>query len=1190
MARSLTDYLDAVGRDLRKAVVLRGIAWTLVALLAGFLVAGGIDYLLRVDSAVVRWLLSLLAFGPSLLVAALFLAWPLAKRPNHLTLAHWLEESDEHWRGELKSATAFLQTNQIAGSVAIQRRLISDVEEKLHRKSAHSLVNWAYVRRMLLSVSVALLGIVGLALLFPKPAQVMVLRLARPGTPIEWPRRVVLELVDASGQSLPETIDLGQGQAFQFYVINRHGGLPEDVTLEVERPNGRALREVLPTVELPAGSATSEMASLATLLADEGPLKFRVTGGDDRQMDFRVANVVVPPRIEDLVVTVTPPAYLKQSPRTFPAGATRVRGLLGSTVSIAARANKPLRSVELFVGDSPGPAPEILDDPTRFVATFPLRTERASSYWFRLRDSSGFASLQAPRYEISTQIDMPPEVALIQPAGDLTATPTAILPIIFQASDDHGLVDAKIRFAIDSPLPDPLSADSQPNPQVIPFLDGETHPADLNQPLDWPLERLGLSIGAELVFRGEASDAFDFGPRRVGTSAPRTVTIISAEAKQNELEDRQALLLGELSEAHRVVARVQSATSNLARRFQESNESDVTQYDELSRVELDFQRVIRRLVGPEESSEVKTNELLSELNANKIPDPLLATRLAQVAGDLQSFRETSLAAATREMTTARKAADPDEVRGALQGVHEQLERVEQGLAQLLDEMGTWRDRREILSELRDLESAQQVIAEETVTFAGQLLGTSLAQLSPRQSDQLRSLGTRQTELGERIDRLNKSLQPAENTEEPQSDAQLRAVGERLQERGLETTARSAGEAIRQNRLGEAAPFQSTILSALDEMKTLLSDAAPAEAPGEGLRRLGEQVGSLRASQQEILETLRKQLEETDPATTNARDIQERQETLRKETNSALRGGERAQAPQATAQLNRASQAMEQGLEQLRREEPRAAESELAEALSALDDAEKAIAQALGTETAGLATPALGSTIDELTSAADRQLRLNEEFQRLDTLKSERGSLARSQLLTLRDTEQGQSELIEEISKLRESFTDSPVVLLALDSATSRMKQVVSGLSQRETGEATQRSGQIAENRLREIVTSITATSAVHPPGSETAETENSGTPSGPAIAPLAQLRLLHAIQLDLRQRTIDWETRRAQGTLDADQQREIEALASEFAAIQELLDELLPMPAAEPNSPPEPGTPLEPETPPEAEAAERQGP
>ena len=1182
MARPLSEFLDAVDRDLRKAVVLRGVAWTLVALLGGFFVAGGIDYQLRADSAIARWLLTALAFGPSLLVAALFLVWPLARRPNHLALAQWLEESDEQWRGELKSATAFLQANSMAGSVAIQNRLIDDVEQKLRRTSPHAIVNWRYVRRTLLSLSVAVLGIFGAAFLFPNSAQVMVLRLTQPGMAIEWPRRVVLELVDASGQPLPESFDLGQGQAYQFYVTNRQGALPEDVTLEVERPSGRTLREILPTVEPPSGTSTNDLVGLATFLADEGPLKFRVTGGDDRQMDFRTANVVVPPRIENLVVTVTPPAYLKQPPRTFPAGATRVRGLLGSTVRVEARANKPLRSVDLFVGDSPGPAPEILDDPQRFVATFPLRTERASSYWFRLRDRSGFASLHAPRYEISTQIDMPPEVVLLQPGGDLTATPTATLPIIFQATDDHGLVDAKIRFAVDGPLPDPLSADSQPNPQVIPLLEGETNPPELTQPFDWPLERLGLSVGADLVFRGEASDAFDFGPRRVGTSSPRSVTIVSPEAKQNELGDRQAFLLGELSEAHRVVARIQSATSNLARRFQEANESDVTQHDELSRVEIDFQRMTRRLVGPEESSEVKTSELLRELNSNNIADPLLSARLEQVAKDLQSFREDALARATRNLTNARKAADADEVRGALESVDEQLERVEQGLAELLDEMGTWRDRREILSELRDLEASQTAIAEETVAVAGQVLGTSLAQLSSRQSDQIRSLGTRQSELGERLDRLNKALQPAEGGEEVEVDEQLRAVGERLREMGLVTTARSAGEAIRQNRLGEAGPFQSTILSTLDEMKTLLSQEGSGESPGESLRRLGEQVGSLRAAQQEVLETLRKRMEENEPNNAAGdHEILRRQETLRKETNSAARRGERAQAEQATAQLNRATEAMSQGLEQLRREEPRTAETAMAEALSALDDAEKAISQALGSEEGGLASPAVGTTIDELTSTANRQQRLNEEIRRLDTLKSERGSLSRSQLLTLRDTEQGQAELVKEIAKLRDSITDSPVVLLALDFATMRMQDVVAGLNQRETGEATQRSGERAENRLREIVTSITATDGDKPEASEAAETPENGTPSGPAISPLAQLRLLHAIQVDLRQRTIDWERRGSQGALDADQKREIESLGHELAAIQKLLDELLPMPD---------GSNTVPGSSPEAEAAERQEP
>lgn len=1180
---SLAEHLDAAGRELRLAAILRGLAWMLAALAAGLLVAGTLDYLTRSNGDFWRGLLSLLAFLPALLIGGVFVVWPLLARPSRLDLARRIERADSSWDGALISGTAFLVPRQDFGSTALQKETQEVVTARIDSGSKRPPVNWNQViRAAWIAGSAFLLGLFVVALA-PTPSTTALARLARPFAPIEWPRRVELRLLDESGEPLTNPVSISQGQSFRFFVANVRGKLPADMMLEVRGPDGRLHRRPVPTTEAPPPGfelpGASKALGVASMFASDGLLRFRVTGGDDHQMPFRTANVVVPPRLDNFVVTVTPPAYLRAEATTTPAGVARVRSVAGATVTIHARANKALESVALFVGDEPGPDPVIRDQGRQVVASFVLGNERSSSYWFRLRDRTGLENPRAPRYEISTKIDAPPEVTLPKPAEDATATREAILAISVNAADDFDLTSVRLRYGRGSRLPDARSAELKLASQTIPLLTDQRRPREFQRGIEWPLARLNLAVGDQLTIRAEATDAYDLGTPHLAVSAPTTVTIVAKEIKRAELLGGQAALLSELFEAHHATLELRRTAVTLAADLSRADTMEAASRDQLARLEREGQRLNEHLVGSDDGSEATARRLLAEMNDNRIADAAMKNRLQTIVDELTALRENSLATANRQLTAAAAAAGPADAAAALQASRDDLTIVVEGLASLVDSLGAWRNRRNVLTEIRDLVHSQKELVEETTRTATETLGTKTDQLTNEQTNRLHSLANRQDSLAERFDRLNTQLQstadPAAATDEnklpsqplnkpklpeypltsAQGDPLLGKAAERLQSSALPAAARAAGESIRANRLGEANQRQSEILAELDGLREILAQQTNSLPTTAEMTRLRQELSGLTEKQADLLETLIKRQANQSQSAEQQTFLSD-QGALRARTVAAARAARNAHAAGASHSLRQAAGAMARGLERLRHHADREAQNNLTKAIKQLRKAEQQIAKEAAGKQNPLAKPIGESTAGRIQGLAKRQAALNKEIIRLDQLKNENGSLNRAQLLTLRKTEDIQSAIRKETDALCQALGDSAVVQYVLKSAVHEMRTVAEQLAERDTGPATQGTAARVLARLREITEAIkTARDGQFPQQKQAADTENPQSSGAPPS--VVQLELLRFWQIDLQQRTQKIEKNSQTGELTPAQTKELADIAGELTAIRELAASLL---------------------------------
>src|SRR5262249_21445989 len=138
-----------------------------------------------------------------------------------------------------------------------------------------------------------------------------------------------------------------------------------------------------------------------------------VAAGDD-VTDWRSVEVVPPPALQGVAIRLVPPDYTGLAPQVLAAGRTLIRGVEGTRVEVEATATKPIASAVLRRGEgASGDKVPIDSTGLKLSARFTLAD--SVPFWFELRDTEGFRSQEAVRYESRAVKDEAPRVVIDEP-------------------------------------------------------------------------------------------------------------------------------------------------------------------------------------------------------------------------------------------------------------------------------------------------------------------------------------------------------------------------------------------------------------------------------------------------------------------------------------------------------------------------------------------------------------------------------------------------------------------------------------------------------------------------------------------------------------------------------------------------------------------------------------------------------
>ncbi len=394
--------------------------------------------------------------------------------------------------------------------------------------------------------AVALLAIVGLPwLIASEPARVIAGRLLHPSADIPpWS-----PLSFALSPTSPEALYGGE-----IVITAQITGARIDVPVHF-LTRDRATRQIedSPAFQIKPEQYSRKLEKVAA------PLDIAFAVGHARSR-WQPLTVRTQPKIQDITLTVEPPAYSGLPRREFPAGAQSLAALAGSRITARVNSNRPLGGGALTIQAA------LVGKPAKEISAEHEETRRVRFTWtvrnparltLLIHDVAG-ANSEPFEFEQKVTPDERPQAALRQPAGDVLATPDSELPLEGVADDDLGLA----RVALVRRL------NGYRERSAAELLPSATRHYELSRKLN--LAPFGLRAGQTVDLTLEAGDN-NPSMLGLGVSEPARIHIITREQyaemlrKQTTLEEfsaRYELLRQALEEARKSLDALDAAAGS----------------------------------------------------------------------------------------------------------------------------------------------------------------------------------------------------------------------------------------------------------------------------------------------------------------------------------------------------------------------------------------------------------------------------------------------------------------------------------------------------------------------------------------------------------------------------------------------------------------------------------------------------
>ena len=261
------------------------------------------------------------------------------------------------------------------------------------------------------------------------------------------------------------------------------------------------------------------------------PITFHLEGNDEVTDDYRI-ELLDAPEVADLEVEVGFPPYAGREPLRVDPAQGDPEMLRGGFVTLRGRATKPLKALDLVLGEGGEEAlPGKLTGPDAFEVTFTPR--ETVLLGVRLLDIDGLSNPSlAPRFVVRVVDDAAPRVRLQKRGVGAMVVPAALVPYTIRAADDVKVVESRLEVV-------KSAGDRQaPQPHVVALPAERLGTEDVEFEGELELGPLDLDPGAFLAFTAYGKDSAQPDAHE-GRSDPVALKVVTLEELTNELLGRQ---------------------------------------------------------------------------------------------------------------------------------------------------------------------------------------------------------------------------------------------------------------------------------------------------------------------------------------------------------------------------------------------------------------------------------------------------------------------------------------------------------------------------------------------------------------------------------------------------------------------------------------------------------------------------
>jgi hypothetical protein len=754
-------------------------------------------------------------------------AWRMRVAPVSIALR--VEDRVPSMRGRIASALEFASAPHDAPGAAaspFEAAVVQSVTPHVGTRDVMQVIDARPCRRRVVRLAAMCMAAVAIAVVAPSMSSVGMQRLFMPWTAEEWPARTGIESRTElrhhpRGASLPLRAELTRGDPGRERVwvrirrMNSSGlfGAWEE-SLAVRQSGARFERVVEP------GSRAIEF-------------QFRTS---DVSTPVQRVDIVEPPSVASARATVTPPEYARSAvpPREQDLGdATGTRG------RIAEPAIEGSRITVMMTPSRAAAPPDANADPDAFeswiASTFSMKGQDAvpdvtvrsaddgSPVWevswdavrdatlaVTLRDGDGVANVEPIAIDVSVVADRPPEVVVTDPASDETVLPTAIVPVRVEARDDLAVGALRAEVARGDVITPVAAAEPAALGQRQARVDGAVDVA-----------ATGAGPGDVLELYAVASDIRMVGAGADGVrSVPRRLRVISGSQFDEEMRAALASL-------RQSAIRSDERQRALMERDDAAGEM-VRPQGELSERLAWLERTVTGLRSRLARNRADDDALRSVLDAAEDLVAEAAARSNEARESLQGAAESAQSAQDAERSG--RAADAQRANAAAERARAQASTAQEAVRAELEDLATLLDRdRDAWAASRQLQKVTESLAKADAArraAGARTAGRTREELNAADAAELdratqaaeeaaRAAREAMESLAERAERVK--------TADPARAEALREAVRRGEEGSLEARTEQAAQSTRENRMDEAGRASAQAAETVQRMMGELAD-------------------------------------------------------------------------------------------------------------------------------------------------------------------------------------------------------------------------------------------------------------------------------------------------------------------------------------------------------------------------------
>jgi hypothetical protein len=410
--------------------------------------------------------------------------------------------------------------------------------------------------------------------------------------------------------------------------------------------------------------------------------------------------------------------------------------------------------------------------------------------------------------------DLPPVVEIPVPAGDTTAPAVGSLPLVIDARDDHGLIEAALERRVShSGVTRALADERLPLPGQTP--DRAILPASIDP------AALGLMPGDTLRVVARVRDNSPSG--QTGRSREITITLPSRPELRAEGQDRAREIQKKLDSLVAESRSAQRQTEDLGRAQQRGTENALD-FDAAKKAEAVAERQ-EQLLQQAEAVKRALDELRQAAERAGVSDSAFQQALREVQEQLDQALSPELRRQLAELQEALKSLDRERTKEAVRKLGDS----QQKLREALERSREMFKRAALEGQLASLEQETKELSEQQETWNQQVAGAD----SARAAAEERAMAKRADSVAAGLDQAAKQLEAEKRQDAMKQSAQQArdAAGEmrqaaRAAEQKQTASAQKAGkqaagkmkdlkDQVKEQREGQQQEWREEVVAQLD---------------------------------------------------------------------------------------------------------------------------------------------------------------------------------------------------------------------------------------------------------------------------------------------------------------------------------------------------------------------------------------